>query len=92
MLVMHIRIFQRFAKIPKIQSPEKRSMPTFYQDNVKIQFSDTHVKIEGFALPTGKNKQKINWIRLAGKGRIPTIVNIVIRVYPLMDQLVDQCM
>lgn len=29
-------------------------------NNVKIQFSDTHVKIEGFATSKKKNKQKIN--------------------------------
>ena len=45
------------------------------RDNVKIQFSDTHVKIEGFAASKKKNKQKINWIRLAEKNRIPTDCN-----------------
>ncbi|NSH33271.1 transposase, partial [Anaerostipes hadrus] len=53
----------------------KFSIPSFYQDNVKIQFSDTHVKIEGFAASKKKNKQKINWIRLAEKNRIPTDCN-----------------
>ncbi|MBP0050406.1 transposase, partial [Anaerostipes hadrus] len=36
---------------------------------------DTHVKIEGFAASKKKNKQKINWIRLAEKNRIPTNCN-----------------
>ena len=45
---------------------------SFYQDNVKIQFSDTHVKLEGFTTSKRKNKQKINWIRLAEHNRIPT--------------------
>ena len=39
---------------------------------MKIQFSDTHVKVEGFATSKKKNKQKINWIRLAENNRIPT--------------------
>ena len=56
---------------PKFKS-KKHSTPKFYQDNVKIKFTDTHVKVEGFAESKKKNKQKKNWIRLAEKGRIPT--------------------
>ena len=49
MLVMHIRaFFKGCSKFPKFKS-RKFSIPSFYQDNVKIHFSDTHVKIEGFA-------------------------------------------
>lgn len=47
-------------------------MPKFYQDNVKIQFSDTHVKFEGFSSSRKANKQKLNWVRLVEHGRIPT--------------------
>ena len=49
MLVMHIRDFSKGClKFPKFKM--KISIPSFYQDNVKIQFSDTHVnKNEGFA-------------------------------------------
>ena len=64
------RFFKGCSKFPKFKS-RKFSIPSFYQDNVKIQFSDTHVKIEGFAASKKKNKQKINWIRLAEKNRIP---------------------
>ena len=49
-------------------------MPKFYQDNVKIQFSNTHVKLEGFSSSRKENKQKMNWVRLAEHGRIPTDV------------------
>lgn len=56
---------------PKFKS-KKRATPKFYQDNVKIKFTDTHVKVEGFAGSKKKNKQKLNWIRLAEHGRIPT--------------------
>ena len=62
--------FKGYSKFPKFKS-RKFSIPSFYQDNVKIQFSDMHVKIEGFAASKKKNKQKINWIRLAEKNRIP---------------------
>ena len=63
--------FKGYTKFPRFKS-KKHSVPKFYQDNVKIQFTDTHVKVEGFAASKKKNKQKINWIRLAEHGRIAT--------------------
>lgn len=63
--------FRGYTKFPSFKS-KKHSVPKFYQDNVKIQFTDTHVKVEGFATSKKKNKQKLNWIRLAEHGRIPT--------------------
>ena len=62
--------FKGYTKFPGFKS-RKHSVPKFYQDNVKIQFTDTHVKVEGFAASKKKNKQKLNWIRLAEHGRIP---------------------
>ena len=55
---------------PKFRS-KKREDFRFYQDNVKIQFTKTHVKLEQIAASRRKNRQKANWIRLAEKGRIP---------------------
>ena len=63
--------FKGYTKFPRFKS-KKHSVPKFYQDNLKIQFTDTHVKVEGFANSKKKNKQKLNWIRLAEHGRIPT--------------------
>ena len=65
------RFFKGQTKYPKFKS-KKNSKQSFYQDNVKIQFTDTHVKIEGFAINRKKNKQKLNWIKLCEKGRIQT--------------------
>lgn len=65
------RFFKGYTKFPRFKS-KKHSAPKFYQDNVKLQFTDTHVKVEGFAASKKKNKQKLNWIRLAEHGRIPT--------------------
>lgn len=65
------RFFKGLTKFPRFKS-RKHSTPSFYQDNVKIQFTDTHVKVEGFATSKKKNKQKLNWIRLAEHNRIPT--------------------
>ena len=63
--------FKGYTKFPRFKS-KKHSVPKFYQDNVKIQFTDTHVKAEGFAASRKRNRQKINWIRLAEHNRIPT--------------------
>ena len=65
------RFFKGKSKHPKFKS-KKNSKQSFYQDNVKIQFTDTHVKVEGFSMSHKRNKQKLNWIKLCEKGRIPT--------------------
>ena len=65
------RFFKGYSKFPKFKN-RKHSTPSFFQDNVKTQFTDTHVKVEGFAVSKKKNKQKLNWIKLAECGRIPT--------------------
>lgn len=65
------RFFKGCSEFPKFKS-KKHSTPKFYQDNMKIKFTDTHVKVEGFATSKKKNKQKLNWIRLAERDRIPT--------------------
>ena len=65
------KFFKGQCKYPNFKS-KKHSIPSFYQDNVKIRFTDTHVKIEGFSINKKKNKQKSNWIKLCEKGRIPT--------------------
>ena len=65
------KFFKGYSKFPKFKS-KKKSRPSFYVDNIKIQFTDTHVKLEKISNSTKKNKVKLNWIRLAEKGRIPT--------------------
>ena len=65
------RFFKRQCKYPKFKS-KKHSTPSFYQDNMKIRFTDTHVKVEGFSMSKKQNKQKLNWIKLCEKGKIPT--------------------
>ena len=64
------RFFQKKAAFPRFKS-RKRSRPSFYQDPVKLKFTETHVKAEGFASSKRKTRQKLNWIRLAECGRIP---------------------
>ena len=65
------RFFKGQCKYPKFKS-KKHSTPSFYQDNIQIRFTDTHVKVEGFSMSKKKNKQKLNWIKLCERGRIPT--------------------
>ena len=54
--------FKGLQKFPRFKS-RKRSMPKFYQDNVKIQFSNTHVKFEGFSSSRKANKKTPDIIR-----------------------------
>ena len=62
--------FKGLQQYPRYKT-KKRSMPKFYQDNIKLKFTDTHVKLEGFSSSRKANKQKLNWVRLAEPGRIP---------------------
>ena len=64
------RFFKGQSKYPKFKI-KKHSRLSFYQDNVAIRFTDTHVKVEGFAISKKRNKQRLNWIKLCEKGRIP---------------------
>lgn len=64
------RFFKGQCKYPKFKS-KKYSKLSFYQANDKIQFTDTHVKIEGFAVSKKRNKQRLNWIKLCEKGLVP---------------------
>ena len=66
--------FKGYAKFPRFKS-KKHSVPKFYQDNVKIKFTDTHVKlmlIAGKGKATSKRNQIFCRVRLAEHGRIPT--------------------
>lgn len=55
---------------PKFKSKRNGDFK-FYQDTEKIQITSTHVKLEAIATSKRKNRQKLNWIRLAEVGRIP---------------------
>ncbi len=59
------KFFRGYAKYPKFKS-KKHDVPSFYQDNIKIKFTNTHVKIEGFSTSKKKNKKKLNWYFTVG--------------------------
>lgn len=69
------RFFNGYSKFPKFKS-KKRTKPSFYQDTEKIKFTKTHVKLEKLTTSRKKNRQKLNWVRLVQKGRIPTGENV----------------
>ena len=64
------RFFKGQAKFPKFKS-KKTDKPSFYVDSLEIKFTDTHVKLEHIATSRKKNKQKLNWIRLVEKNKVP---------------------
>ncbi|WP_252241605.1 transposase [Clostridium sp. ZBS18] len=65
------KFFKGQAMFPKFKS-KRFDRPSFYVDNVKIKFTETHVKLENIATSKKKNKAKLNWIRLCEKNKIPT--------------------
>ena len=65
------RFFKGICRHPKFKS-KKFTTPSFYQDTSQIKFTSTHVKVEGFSSSKKRNKQRLNWIKLAEKDRIPT--------------------
>ena len=65
--------FKGLSDYPKFKSKHKTS-PSFYCDPFKIEFTDTHIKLEKISNSTKKNRAKLNWIRLAEHGRIPVNV------------------
>ena len=66
----YVRFFNKLSKYPRFKT-KKHTTPSFYQDSIKIQFTDTHVKVEGFSMSKKKNKQKLNWIKLSEHNKIP---------------------
>ena len=65
--------FKGYTKFPRFKS-KKRSIPKFYQDNVKIKFTDTHVKlmlVAGKGKAASKRNQKFCRVKLAEYRRIP---------------------
>ena len=64
------RFFKHQSGRPRFKS-KRRGDFSFYQDPDKIQITATHVKLEAIATSRRKNRQQLNWFRLAERGRIP---------------------
>ncbi len=68
--IAYDRFFKGESKRPRFKS-KRRGDFNFYQDTCKIQITSTHVKLESISVSKRKNKQRLNWIRLAEHRRIP---------------------
>ena len=70
--------YQKFFKgqsgRPRFKS-KRRGDFSFYQDTDKIRITAKHVKLEAIATSKRRNKQSLNWLRLAEVGRIPVGVS-----------------
>ena len=64
------RFFKHQSDFPKYKS-KRKSTPSFYVDNCKIEFSENKVKLEKLSDSKKANKQLFNWIKLAESNRIP---------------------
>lgn len=63
--------FRGNSNFPQFKSKEK-SRPSFYIHGCRIEFTDTHVKLMKLSDSIRKNRRKLNWVRLAETGRVPT--------------------
>ena len=64
------RFFKGLAKYPNFKS-KRKSKPSYHIHSDRIKFTKTHVKLEKLAASKKKNKQQLNWVRLAQHDRIP---------------------
>jgi len=64
------KFFKKLSGRPKFKSKRHGDF-SFYQDTDKIRITATHVKLEAIATNKKRNKQSLNWFRLAEQGRIP---------------------
>lgn len=64
--------FKGRAKFPQFKT-KRKSRPAFYQDVFKFKATNTHIRVEKISDSNKKNKQKINWIKVSEKRRIPII-------------------
>ena len=68
--IAYDRFFKGESKRPKFKSKRHGDF-NFYQDPCKIKITATHAKLESIATSKRKNKQKLNYIRLAEHNQIP---------------------
>lgn len=66
-----VRYFKNEAAFP-VKKTYKDSHKSFYIDPLKIEFTDSKVKLEKIANNQKPNRQILNYISLAEKNRIPT--------------------
>lgn len=63
--------FKGNSKFPKFKG-KKGSKQSFYVHSGKVEFTDTHVKLMKLSGSIRMNRRKLNWVKLAEVGRVPT--------------------
>ena len=71
----YLNFFKGITEFPRFKS-KRKSRPSFYADTAKIEFTETHVRLEKLTTSKKRNKQKFNWIKLAEYNRIPIDTDI----------------
>ncbi len=66
----YTKFFKKQTGRPRFKSKRHGNF-SFYQDTDKIRITATHVKLESIATSKRRNRQGLNWIRLAERWRIP---------------------
>jgi len=70
----YIKFFKVQCDYPKFKS-KKKSRPSFYVNYNTIKFTNNFVKLEKLSNSKRPNKQKLNWIKLTEKNRVPINCN-----------------
>ena len=70
-VVAFFNFFRGNAEFPQFKT-KKKSRPAFYQDVFKFKATDTHIRVEKISDSQKKNKQKLNWVKVSEKWRIPS--------------------
>ena len=68
-----VRYFKKLGQYP-VRKSYKDKKKSFYVDPFKIEFTDRKVKLEKITNNQKANRQVLNYVNLAEKGRIPTNV------------------
>ena len=70
-IIAFSNFFNGKANPPRFKT-KKKSRLSFYQDVAKFKATETHIRVEKIADSKRHNKQKLNWIKVSEKSRIPT--------------------
>lgn len=73
-VVAFLNFFRGNAEFPRFKT-KKKSRPAFYQDVFKFKATNTHIRVEKISDSNKKNKQKLNWVKVSEKGRIPSLAS-----------------
>ena len=72
-VIAFTNFFKGRANFPKLKS-RKRNKPSFYQNgSERLKVTNTHLKLEKISGSKRTNKQKLNWVKLSEKSRIPLV-------------------